>query len=105
VFGQNPPDWSSTLAVGAVLEGTVHEVKEYGVLVNLDCHADVVGFVAAHHTGDVEVKAGLKVRARVLDASKKDGIVDLSFREDLVAAGEVVAATDGKKSKVGTQTK
>jgi len=101
----NPPDWRSTLAVGAVLEGTVHEVKEYGVLVNLDCHADVVGFVAAHHTGDVEVKAGLKVRARVLDASKKDGIVDLTFREDLVAAGEVVAATDGKKSKKGKKEK
>lgn len=69
--------------MGAVVEGTVSDVKEYGVLVNLAAHAELVGFAALHQARD-GLKPGDKVSAVVLDVSKAEGIVDLSLRPQLL---------------------
>jgi predicted RNA-binding protein with RPS1 domain len=73
----------ASLAVGAVVEGTVSDVKEYGVLVNLAAHSELVGFAALHQARD-GLKPGDKVSAVVLDVSKSEGIVDLSLRAQLL---------------------
>jgi len=73
----------ASLAIGAVVEGTVSDVKEYGVLVNLAAHAELVGFAALHQARD-GLKPGEKVSAVVLDVSKAEGIVDLSLRPQLL---------------------
>jgi predicted RNA-binding protein with RPS1 domain len=73
----------ASLAIGAVVEGTVSDVKEYGVLVNLAAHAELVGFAALHQARD-GLKPGEKVSALVLDVSKAEGIVDLSLRSQLL---------------------
>ena len=49
-------------AVGDLVEGTVHEIEEYGVLVNLTANEDMVGFVATHQTGSRNLKPGEKVQ-------------------------------------------
>lgn len=59
------------------------DVKEYGVLVNLAAHAELVGFAALHQARD-GLKPGEKVSAVVLDVSKAEGIVDLSLRPQLL---------------------
>jgi len=102
ITGSEPgsPDWKTNFAIGSIISGSVYEVKGYGVLVNLPLHSDVVGFVASHQMGSmVEVSPGMDVRAKILDVSKKDGIVDLTLREELVSVGD---SGDKKKKKKKT---
>lgn len=33
-----PVDWASDFVVGSVAEGQVHEVKDYGIVCDLDSH-------------------------------------------------------------------
>eukprot|EP00250_Pteridium_aquilinum_P021384 c25103_g1_i1 orf=322-6036(-) len=79
-------DWGESIGVGKVIKGEIQDIKEYGVIVNLKNHKDVVGFVT-HHQLDSKVEVGEHVTARILDVVKSDGIVDLTLRSDLVKSG------------------
>ena len=81
---------------GAIVTGTVDTVKEYGVLVELPNGA--TGFVVTEHLDGASVEAGDSVKARVLDVDHAAGLVDLTLRGELVAAGEADAKA-AKKSK------
>lgn len=41
-------DWGESMGVGKVIKGEIQDIKEYGVIVNLENHKDVVGFVTHH---------------------------------------------------------
>ncbi|KAI5068389.1 hypothetical protein GOP47_0016734 [Adiantum capillus-veneris] len=81
-------EWGKDIGVGKVIEGEIQDIKEYGVIVNVQNLKDVVGFVT-HHQLDSEVKVGDHVTARILDVVKSDGILDLTLRSDLVNSGSV----------------
>eukprot|EP00887_Chlorella_sp_A99_P001742 scaffold19.g1742.t1 len=96
-------DWDRLFAIGTVVEGSVHDVKEYGILCDLQPHPDVVGLAAPHQVPEGRaLAAGDPVHAAVLDFNRKDGIVDLSLLPELVeaaAAAAVAAKPAHKKSK------
>lgn len=40
-------DWAKT-PIGAITKGAVHDVKDYGVVCDLEANPDVVGLAASH---------------------------------------------------------
>ena len=73
-------DWSRVFAIGSVVQGQVHGVREYGVLCDLDPHSDVVGVVVPEQMPEgVSTAEGTPISAVVLDYTKNEGIVDLSL--------------------------
>ncbi|KAL3684900.1 hypothetical protein R1sor_002922 [Riccia sorocarpa] len=102
--GQSSLEWSKDLAIGGYVDGEIQDVKDYGVIMNLFDHQDIVGFIAHYQVGGTAV-VGAKFKARVLDIVKSDGIVDLSLRqeifspEDLEKTSSDVKKTSTKKRK------
>lgn len=43
-----PVQWEKDFAVGAVVDVSVHEKKEYGLVFDFPAHADVLGLAAKH---------------------------------------------------------
>lgn len=43
--GASNLEWTENLAVGTCIDGEIQEIKDYGVIVNVQNHKDVVGFV------------------------------------------------------------
>lgn len=43
-------DWLSAYLIGAVVSGSIQEKKDYGYIVSLPEHEDIVGFIT-HHQG------------------------------------------------------
>ena len=80
-----PVDWSGEFSVGAVVEGEVHELKEYGAVCDLHGHPDLLGLVAPHQQGGLgkAPAVGQHVKGRLLDVNKRDGILDLSSKAEL----------------------
>lgn len=72
------------LTLGSVLTGEVQEIKEFGVVLGLKNYGDIVGFVSQHQLGGITVEKGSIVRAFVLDISKSESLVDLSFKPELI---------------------
>jgi rRNA biogenesis protein RRP5 len=94
-----PPDWAAALAVGALALGEVSEERVYGLVCDLAAHPDVVGLAAPHQAPAEGAPApGAPVRAAVLDVSRRDGVVDLSLRPELVARAEAAAAAAGAEA-------
>ncbi|KAH7441212.1 hypothetical protein KP509_03G029000 [Ceratopteris richardii] len=75
-----------SIVVGGVIKGVVQDIKEYGIIVDIQNFKDFVGFVT-HFQIDSELKVGDVVTARVLDVVKSDGIIDLTLRRNLVKLG------------------
>lgn len=48
--GASNLEWTESLAIGAYTAGEVQEVKDYGVIVKIPSHKDIVGFVT-HYQG------------------------------------------------------
>lgn len=42
-------EWVEEFSVGRMIEGKIHEAKDYGVVVSFLNHNDVFGFIAQHH--------------------------------------------------------
>ncbi|CAL9060989.1 unnamed protein product [Musa banksii] len=88
--------WVKEFSIGSLVEGEIQEIKELGVVLGFKNHHDVVGFVAHHQLGCVNVELGSVVTALVLDIAKLDGLVDLSLKPELVGS---VSAKDTKKKR------
>lgn len=43
--GPSNVEWTESLAIGSSVAGEVQEIKDYGVIINMPSHNDVVGFV------------------------------------------------------------
>ncbi|KAG1654779.1 hypothetical protein FOA52_007439 [Chlamydomonas sp. UWO 241] len=97
-------EWGG-IVVGGPAKGSVHEQADYGLVVDLEAHADLVGIVRPHQRGELAAQPGAPVVARVLDVSKREGIVDLSATAEHQAAakgkGAKAAAAAMAKLKVG----
>ncbi len=93
-------DWSKTFAIGSKVDGQVHGVREYGTLCDLAAHSDVVGLAAPPQVPENgPTTEGAPVTAVVLDYSKKDGIVDLSLRPELLTRAEEASQPAQPKKK------
>eukprot|EP00873_Tetraselmis_striata_P024001 jgi/Tetstr1/444265/TSEL_032157.t1 len=77
-----PVDWASAFAIGSAVDGQVHELKDYGVVCDLNGHEDLLGLVAHHQAAD-ELTPGQQIAGRVLDVNKQDGILDLTLKPKL----------------------
>ncbi|KAJ0705044.1 putative suppressor of forked, tetratricopeptide-like helical domain superfamily [Helianthus annuus] len=76
--------WVKDSPIGNVIEGTVHEVKESGVVISFPKYNDVFGFITHHQCGGSTVDIGSTVKAAVLDLAKMDRLVDLSLKAEFV---------------------
>ncbi|KAI3794742.1 hypothetical protein L1987_37379 [Smallanthus sonchifolius] len=76
--------WVKEFPIGNVIEGTVHEVKESGVIISFQKYNDVFGFITHHQCGGSTIGIGSTVKATVLDVAKMDRLVDLSLKTELV---------------------
>ncbi|KAL9999138.1 putative suppressor of forked, tetratricopeptide-like helical domain superfamily [Helianthus debilis subsp. tardiflorus] len=76
--------WVKDSSIGNVIEGTVHEVKESGVVISFPKYNDVFGFITHHQCGGSTVDIGSTVKAAVLDLAKMDRLVDLSLKAEFV---------------------
>ncbi|KAK9832620.1 hypothetical protein WJX81_004603 [Elliptochloris bilobata] len=94
-------DWAA-LPLGGLVGGTVHDVRDYGVLCDLEGHPDIVALVSPGQAEGSTVP-GTAVRGRVLDVNKKDGIVDLSLLARLAAAKKGKAAKATAEFAVGAR--
>ncbi|KAJ7541483.1 hypothetical protein O6H91_10G061600 [Diphasiastrum complanatum] len=94
--GGTSAEWTDDLLIGSLIEGEVQEVKDYGVIINLKAHEDVVGF-ATHYQVDGPVQIGKQIRARILDVVKADGIVDLTLRLQLLRGVDMVTEKSNKR--------
>ena len=84
------------LALGVQIKGVVHGVREYGVLVDMpDVDPDAVGLVAFHQLPTATANDGDEpshpdegdtIVGRVLDVSRREGIVDIGSRPSLTGA-------------------
>eukprot|EP00850_Spirogloea_muscicola_P003615 SM000014S00403 [mRNA] locus=s14:1118681:1131628:- [translate_table: standard] len=96
--------WANAFSIGDIVTGEVQDVKDYGVIVNLPSHADVVAFVT-HYQAGRKVDIGQKVQGVILDISKVDGVVDISMRPEFVSAAGRHVKKAGKKRKVVRSTR
>eukprot|EP00850_Spirogloea_muscicola_P009207 SM000051S17567 [mRNA] locus=s51:399348:414396:+ [translate_table: standard] len=91
--------WAEAFSIGDIVAGEVQDVKDYGVIVNLPSHADVVAFVT-HYQAGRKVDIGQKVQGVILDISKVDGVVDISMRPELLSAAGRHVKKAGKRRKM-----
>ncbi|KAL8246480.1 hypothetical protein R6Q59_007696 [Mikania micrantha] len=75
--------WVKEFPIGNVIEGTVHEVKESGVVISFKKYNDVFGFITHHQCGGSTIDIGSTVEATILDVAKMDRLVDLSLKAEL----------------------
>ncbi|KAK9266592.1 hypothetical protein L1049_021657 [Liquidambar formosana] len=74
--------WVEDFDVGSVIEGKIHEVKDFGVVISFEKYNDVFGFMAHYQLGGTTVKTGSIVQAVVLDVAKAERLVDLSLKRE-----------------------
>ncbi|KAJ3670185.1 hypothetical protein LUZ60_010509 [Juncus effusus] len=88
-------DWAKSFSIGSLVEAKIDSKNEFGFVVSFKNQTNVVGFIANHQLGDVNVELESTVKAVVLDISRSDGLIDLSLKSELVS----VASTDKKKKR------
>ncbi|WCJ34083.1 rRNA biogenesis protein RRP5 [Euphorbia peplus] len=94
--------WLEGFNIGSVIEATVKESKDVGIVVTFDKYNGVVGFIAHNQLGETVVKTGSTVRAAVLDVLKRDRFVELSSKPqflDKSSEKRSKSLTDKKKRK------
>ena len=89
-------DGANAFSFGAVVEGTVKQVTDFGVV--LDVAHGFSAFAVADHVAGVATKAGQTVRAVVLDVDLGKLIVDVSLRPELVEQRQSRTATATAKA-------
>ncbi|XP_072958510.1 rRNA biogenesis protein RRP5 isoform X2 [Typha angustifolia] len=82
-------NWMESFNIGSLVEGEIEEIKEYGIVLRFKDHGEVVGFVANHQLGGINVELGSVVKALILDISKSDGLVDLSLKPELIDSAKI----------------
>ncbi|XP_031396337.1 rRNA biogenesis protein RRP5 isoform X3 [Punica granatum] len=76
-------EWGEGFKIGSIIEGRIQEAKDFGVVVSFDKYNDVFGFITHYQSGS-SMEVGSTVRAVVLDVSKREHLVDLSIKPELV---------------------
>ncbi|ONK74792.1 uncharacterized protein A4U43_C03F10190 [Asparagus officinalis] len=91
--------WLESFNIGAVVEGEVQEMKEFGSVLSFKDHPDIVGFIANQHLGGSQLEKGSVVKAFVLDIAKSEGLVDLSLKTELVDRANIGASKNLSSKK------
>ncbi|XP_042480100.1 rRNA biogenesis protein RRP5 isoform X1 [Macadamia integrifolia] len=77
-------NWVESFKTGSIVEGEIHQSKDFGVVLSFKEHNDVFGFISHYHLGGTSAEIGSVVRAVVLDISLAERLVDLSLKPELV---------------------
>nr|GMD47877.1 rRNA biogenesis protein RRP5 isoform X1 [Ipomoea batatas] len=95
-------NWVDEFGLGSIVEGKVHEIKEFGVVVTFEKYDDVFGFISGCQLGGINVETGSTIQAAVIDVSKIEHLVDLSLKPEFVNGSKPQTAngkTQRKKRK------
>ncbi|KAH6781199.1 RIBOSOMAL RNA PROCESSING 5 [Perilla frutescens var. hirtella] len=76
--------WTDGFGICSVIEGKVHEIKDFGVVISFQEYSDVYGFISHYHLAETSVEKNSVVRAAVLDVSKIERLVDLSLKPEFI---------------------
>ncbi|KAL6534583.1 hypothetical protein OROGR_013258 [Orobanche gracilis] len=76
--------WIDEFGICSIIEGKVHEIKDYGVVISFEEHNDVYGFISHYQLAGTIVESNSVIRAAVLDVSKIERLVDLSLKPDFI---------------------
>ncbi|KAJ4970564.1 hypothetical protein NE237_003663 [Protea cynaroides] len=77
-------NWVESFKIGSIVEGEIHQSKDFGVVLSFKEHNDVFGFISHYHLGGNTAEIGSVVRAVVLDIAVAEQLVDLSLKPELV---------------------
>ncbi|CAK9138865.1 unnamed protein product [Ilex paraguariensis] len=77
-------EWVDNFNIGNVVEGKVHETKDFGVVVSFRKYNDVFGFITHYQLSGITLETGSTVRAAVLDVARIERLVDLSLKPILL---------------------
>ena len=93
--GGTGDDWARDFTLGSCVEGQIHGLRDYGTLIDLTANSDVIGIAAPHQsTEGAPTAKGAPVVGVVLECSRKDGIVDVSLRPELVQRAQELIGAD-----------
>ncbi|XP_057768681.1 rRNA biogenesis protein RRP5 isoform X2 [Salvia miltiorrhiza] len=76
--------WTDGFGICSVIEGKVHEIKDFGVVISFQEYSDVYGFISHYHLAETTLEKHSVVRAAVLDVSRIERLVDLSLKPEFV---------------------
>ncbi|GFP79860.1 protein rrp5 homolog [Phtheirospermum japonicum] len=76
--------WIDEFGICSIVEGKVHEIKDYGVVISFEEHNDVFGFISHYQLGGTFVESNSVIQAAVLDVSKIERLVDLSLKPEFI---------------------
>lgn len=82
--GSSDLRWVEQFNVGSTVKGKVHEIKEFGVVVNFQKYDDVFGFISHYQLSGLPVETDSSIRTAVLDVSRIERLVDLSLKPAFV---------------------
>ncbi|KAK1575786.1 hypothetical protein Q3G72_008289 [Acer saccharum] len=76
--------WVEGFKIGSVIEGKIHEAKDFGVVVSFEKYNDVFGFITDFQLGGTTIETGSVIHTVVLDVAKTERLVDLSLRPEFI---------------------
>lgn len=85
--------WTDEFGICNIIEGKVHEIKDFGVVVSFQEYSDVYGFISHYHLAETTLEKNAIVRAAVLDVSKIERLVDLSLKPEFISRKEEDSST------------
>ncbi|KAL2480440.1 RNA binding [Abeliophyllum distichum] len=93
--------WIVGFEIGNVIEGKVHETKDFGVVISFEKYTDVFGFISHYQLAGTTLERGSIIRASVLDVSKIERLVDLSLKPEFFdrSKGEISTVLTHKKKR------
>ncbi|KAL8459787.1 hypothetical protein ACS0TY_031636 [Phlomoides rotata] len=85
--------WVENFGICSIVEGKVHEIKEFGVVISFEGYNDVFGVISHYHLAGTTVENSLIIRAAVLDVSKIERLVDLSLKAEFINSTKEESST------------
>ncbi|RVX09623.1 rRNA biogenesis protein RRP5 [Vitis vinifera] len=73
--------WAEGFNIGTVIEGKIHDAKDFGVVISFEKYNDVFGFITHYQ---LTAERGSTVQAVVLDVAKTERLVDLSLKPEFL---------------------
>ncbi|KAL0346327.1 UNVERIFIED_CONTAM: rRNA biogenesis protein RRP5, partial [Sesamum radiatum] len=85
--------WINGFGIASIIEGKVHEIKDFGVVISFEKYNDVYGFISHYQLAGTSVESNSVVRAAVLDVSKIERLVDLSLKPEFINRSQEESST------------
>lgn len=76
--------WAEGFNIGTVIEGKIHDAKDFGVVISFEKYNDVFGFITHYQLNGTTAERGSTVQAVVLDVAKTERLVDLSLKPEFL---------------------